>query len=83
MVIRIVYCKRCRYEPVAKALAEEIERTFGLRAEVSEGKTGQFDVIVGDDIVASRGIGWRRWLLGRVPKTPKILEAIRRRLARD
>jgi hypothetical protein len=48
---------------------------------VEEGGFGQFDVLLDDTLVASKGGFWKRMLIHGAPPEPQLLEAIERALA--
>jgi selT/selW/selH-like putative selenoprotein len=80
MKVRILYCRPCGYRGRADALANELRVRFGADVDVVEGKLGQFDVLVDDVLVASRGKSLVTRLLPP-PKSAAIVEAIESHLA--
>jgi selT/selW/selH-like putative selenoprotein len=82
MQFRILYCRPCGYEGRAEDLAAALRDRFGATVLVEEGKFGQFDVLLGDEVVASKG----RTFLGRMlthgaPPQAQMVESIERHLA--
>lgn len=80
MKFAILYCKPCGYQGDAKALAEELRQRFSAEVSVVEGGFGQFDVLLDDELVASKGGIVRRMLTHGAPAQRVVLEAIERRL---
>ena len=75
--IRIRYCRLCGYHDRAHALAAELGDRFSARVDVAEGKFGQFDVWIDDDLVSSRGEGFlRRMMPVDAPKQAQVIAAI-------
>ncbi len=83
MKFEILYCGPCGYRDQADELATELTDRFGASVTVEEGKFGQFDVLLDDELVASKGGFWRRKLIHGAPPQPEILEAIERALKRS
>jgi selT/selW/selH-like putative selenoprotein len=81
MEFQILYCKLCGYRERAEELAAELRERFGGRAIVEEGGFGQFDVLLDNELVASKGGRWKRMLTHGAPAQTRILEAIDRALA--
>ena len=54
MKIDIHYCQSWSYEPRAASLAEELQKTFDVKANLVPGGGGIFDVIVDDVKVYSK-----------------------------
>ncbi len=52
--ISIVYCKPCGYARRAEEAAAALLKRLGLRAVLTPGKGGIFEVRVGDEVVAKR-----------------------------
>jgi hypothetical protein len=55
-------------------VADLLQREFGLRTELVEGSLGEFAVLVGDKVVARKGLIF-------FPPDKKILAAVRKELA--
>ena len=54
MTVKIEYCVPCGYLPRAESLAAEIQKKYGVDAELIQGVKGIFDVYVDDKLVFSR-----------------------------
>jgi len=54
MTVKIEYCVPCGYLPRAESLAAEIQKKYGVDAELIHGVKGIFDVYVDDKLVFSR-----------------------------
>lgn len=80
MRVRILYCRPCGFRGRAEALANELRTRFGADVEVAVGKLGQFDVLVDDVLVTSRGKSLVTRLLPP-PKSAAIMETIESHLA--
>ena len=78
---RILYCGPCGYEPRARELAAELDLRFGAEVEIEEGRFGQFDVMLGGELVASKGGFWRRVTVHGAPPQSQLLAAIEKHLA--
>ena len=82
MTVRVVYCKLCGYAERAQALADELRGRFEADVDVVEGKFGQFDVLIDDQIVASRGESFLARMMPRdAPDAAAVVAAIERHLA--
>lgn len=82
MDFEIRYCKPCGYRERAEDLAAELRRRFDARVSIGEGKFGQFDVWMDEEIVASKGRTFlRRMLTHGAPSREDVLETIGRHLA--
>ena len=81
MEFRILYCSPCGYRERADDLADELRDRFGARVEVEEGKFGQFDVLLDDELVASKGGFSARKLKHGAPPQPELVASIERALA--
>jgi selT/selW/selH-like putative selenoprotein len=79
MKVRILYCRPCGYRGRAEALASELRERFGATVETVEGKLGQFDVFMDDELVATRS----KSLIARLlpPKSAAVIAAIEAALA--
>jgi len=78
---RILYCGPCGYEPRARELAAELQARFGAEVEIEEGLFGQFDVLLDEELVASKGGFWRRVTIHGAPPQARILAEIEKHLA--
>jgi selT/selW/selH-like putative selenoprotein len=82
MNFEIRYCKPCGYRKRAEDLAAELRERFGAHVSVEEGRFGQFDVWMGEYLVASKGRTFlRRMLSHGTPSQSELIEAIERHLA--
>ena len=81
MEFTVLYCKPCGYRDRADELATVLRERFGASVSVDEGKFGQFDVLLGGELIASKGGFWKRKLTHGAPPQPQILAAIDRALA--
>ena len=82
MDVTIFYCNPCGYRDQADALARELRQRFGADVEVTEGKLGQFDVLIDGQLVASKAqTFWGRMLKHGAPPQEEILAAIERHTA--
>ena len=79
--VTILYCRPCGYRTRAESLAGELRSRFGAQVSLEEGGFGQFDVLLDDELVASKGGPVRRLLTHGAPARSRILEAIERHLA--
>ena len=52
--LTIEYCVTCNYYPRAAGLAEELERKFGLKAQLIKGSRGIFDVTFEGELLFSK-----------------------------
>ena len=78
----IRYCGLCGYEGRAESLADELRKRLSAEVDVAEGKLGQFDVILGGEVVAGKGASFlRRMLVHGAPPEPELLATIERHLA--
>ena len=73
MHIKIEYCVVWNYYSRAVGLAEEIEKDFGVKAELQKSSGGRFEVYLNDAIVFSK------MELMRFPETGETGALIRKR----
>ena len=81
MDVEILYCKPCGYLARAEDLAAELRDRFHASVSISEGKFGQFDVLMDGELVASKGKFLRRVLTHGAPAQSAIIDAIERALS--
>jgi selenoprotein W-related protein len=74
MKVQIFYCRPCGYQGRAEALASELRARFGATVETVEGKLGQFDVFVDDELVETRSNSFLSRLLP--PKSAAVVAAV-------
>ena len=68
----------------AAGLAALIKERLQLDARIERGTTGQFDVLIGDELVATRGGNWltRRFGAG-YPDPERVVDLLKGRFARE
>lgn len=84
MSIKILYSQACGYRCRAASLAAGLEKELGVKVEMEAGTSDQFDVLVDNHLVASKGHpGFLRWMLGEAgfPEESAAIAAVRARLA--
>ena len=69
------------YRDQADELAALLRERFDASVMVEEGKFGQFDVLLGGELIASKGGFWKRKLIHGAPPQAQVLETIERSLA--
>ena len=86
MNVTVRYSQACGLRCRAERLAAMLEKELHIPVQTQEANAaGQFDVIVGDDVVAqSSHPGFWRWILGDtgLPDEGEMLAAVRAKLER-
>ena len=54
IVIEIYHCTSCGFRSRASLLAEEIDKEFGLKANLIAGDVGSFDVYINESLIFSK-----------------------------
>jgi hypothetical protein len=80
MAFKILYCQPCGYRGRADEPASKLTERFAASVSVEEGKLCQFDALLDDELVASKGGFWKRKLIHGAPPQPEIFQAIDRAL---
>lgn len=86
MIVTIRYCQACGYRCRAAHLAAKIEQELHVAVEMQAGASGQFDVLIGGDVVATkRHPGFLKWILGDpgFPEEGAAIAAVKARLAQS
>jgi len=75
--IKIIYCPVWNYLPRAARLAVEIKKAVGAEAICLPGDSGQFDVMVDDQVIFSR------FETGRFPEEQEIIKMLKNNFANN
>ncbi len=82
--VTIYYCHICGYKDEAAELAKEIEQQLGISAVVESGTWGQFDILLDDELVATKngeqGRLGKFLSLGDFPEPERTIAALKERL---
>ncbi len=71
MNIDIHYCSMWNYEPNAASVADELQKEFGVKANLIAGSNGIFDVLVDGEKVFSKS------QTGRFPEPGEVIKKVK------
>ncbi len=84
MVVTIRYSQACGYRCRAASLAAKIEEELHVPVEMQVGDSGQFDVLIDNDVVASKPQpGFLEWIFGDTgfPEEQAAIAAVKAKLS--